>query len=171
MANFPTGRRDNSRSPHRQDEHGGGAADSRRQPMDAQRGRSQDEYRYDEPDGRQGGRDGDPRRGRRQYDDYGPSMYDEPSRESEPRDRYRDDRRSPRGSSYRDGDWPRRRSRSPGRHARSRSRSPAKDAGKPTDTVILEGLPFCISSTEVGCPRIFKGRLLQKPLFSLLLHG
>lgn len=31
--------------------------------------------------------------------------------------------------------------------------SPTKDAGKPTDTVILEGLPFCISSTEVGFPR------------------
>ncbi|KAG6000228.1 hypothetical protein E4U21_005690 [Claviceps maximensis] len=42
------------------------------------------------------------------------------------------------------------RSRSPrGRRYRSRSRSRTRDAGKPTDTVILEGLPYTISTTEL----------------------
>ncbi len=172
MANFPTGRRDYSRSPHRQDEHGGGPADSRRHhSMDAQRGMAQDDYRYDGPDGRQGGRGGDSRHGGRQYDDYGPSMYDEPSREDEPRDRYYDERTSPRGRSYRDGDGSRRRSRSPGRYAQSRSMSPTKDAGKPTDTVILEGLPYCVSSTEVGFPRCFKGQVSRMPFPSSLPYA
>ena len=45
-------------------------------------------------------------------------------------------------------------SRSPRRH-RSRSHSRTRDAGKPTDTVILEGLPFGVSTAEVGnAPRI-----------------
>ncbi len=157
MANFLTGRRDYSRSPpHRQDDHGRPSG-THRHPMDS-RGRSQDSYPHDRPDGRSRGRDSGPprgpRHGGRQYDDY-ESMYDEPRRENESRDRYRDERSYPCGRSYRDRDGPIRRSRSPGRYPRSRSMSPTKDAGKPTDTVILEGLPFCISSTEVGSPRRF----------------
>ncbi|OAA47050.1 D111/G-patch [Metarhizium rileyi] len=42
------------------------------------------------------------------------------------------------------------RSRSPyGGHYRNRSRSRTRDAGKPTDTVILEGLPYSVSSAEL----------------------
>lgn len=39
--------------------------------------------------------------------------------------------------------------RSPPR-GRSYSHSPLRDAGRPTDTIILEGLPFSVSSSEVG---------------------
>ncbi|KAG6018773.1 hypothetical protein E4U41_003592, partial [Claviceps citrina] len=40
------------------------------------------------------------------------------------------------------------RSRSPRGRYRSRSRSRTRDAGKPTDTVILEGLPYSITTAE-----------------------
>lgn len=44
-----------------------------------------------------------------------------------------------------------RKSRSPGnQYSRSRSHSPTREAGRPSDTVILEGLPFGLSASEVG---------------------
>ena len=44
------------------------------------------------------------------------------------------------------------RSRTPPRrpYNRSRSRSPRRDAGRPSDTVILESVPFGISTSQVG---------------------
>lgn len=52
----------------------------------------------------------------------------------------------------REQDEPQHRPRSGGRY-RSRSRSPGRDAGRPSDTVILEGLPRTISQNEVRFPR------------------
>jgi hypothetical protein len=42
------------------------------------------------------------------------------------------------------------RSNSRRRYSRSRSRSPSRDAGRPSDTVILEGLPLRLPANEVG---------------------
>ncbi|KID73565.1 D111/G-patch, partial [Metarhizium brunneum ARSEF 3297] len=111
------------------------------------------DYRYDGPDDEYRRRDRSPRHRSRHLDDRGHSyedMYDDGNRdEGRQRGRYDDD--EPRdGGEYAHHDGRRGRSRSPyGRHYRSRSRSRPRDAGKPTDTVILEGLPYSISSAEV----------------------
>lgn len=95
-------------------------------------------------------------RGREYTEDHGrenyESMYDDAPREADERPRHYDDERgSHRGrGGYRERDEPRHRSRSGGRY-RSRSRSPGRDAGKPSDTVILEGLPQSVTQNEVGC--------------------
>lgn len=55
--------------------------------------------------------------------------------------------------------------RSPPRRPRTRSHShsPVRDAGRPSDTVILEGLPQAISSSEVGTlpPRLPCGETVE----------
>ncbi|KAG6014715.1 hypothetical protein E4U54_004964 [Claviceps lovelessii] len=69
------------------------------------------------------------------------------SNDSRSRGRYED--YSSRGADFAHSDRGGR-SRSPrGRRYRSRSRSRTRDAGKPTDTVILEGLPYSITTMEL----------------------
>ncbi|KAF4124482.1 ZnF RBZ, partial [Geosmithia morbida] len=128
LANFPPGRRDYSRSPARRyDDKRDGYNTDRDSYADA----NDNNYYH--------------HRHRRDRHDY-TGMYDDDggggSQEEEyaysNRDRHRyddDDGRSP----------PR------GRHHRSSySRSPVRDAaGRPSDTVILEGLPFSVSSSEL----------------------
>lgn len=77
------------------------------------------------------------------YKDY-TAMYDDDYRDEGERDP------SPEPSRHGDGRRPSSRSQSPNyRYSRSRSRSPVRDAGRPSDTIILEGLPY-VSSNEVG---------------------
>lgn len=78
--------------------------------------------------------------GRTARDDDYSRMYDD-----EDRDRYRHDDESNRDWSHGQQD-----SRSRNRHDRSRSPDTTRDAGRPSDTVILEGLPFGVSPIEVG---------------------
>ena len=128
MANFPAERQGYSRSQPRQDF----PDDTRDKDMDYA--------------GSRGG-------GRRPRDDHDyAGMYDDDDRgRSDHRhghyeeDRYHRDRRG-----YHDRDDPA--FRSPPRrrhHSRSRSQSPTREAGRPSDTVILEGLPFSVSASEV----------------------
>ncbi|KAK2608423.1 hypothetical protein QQS21_002990 [Conoideocrella luteorostrata] len=112
--------------------------------------------RYDSPD------DGYTRRGRspqhrqrdpsrHNWDDQRPSydgMYDDgPRAGSRHGGRYGDNGSN--GGDYAHYDDHRGRSRSPRGRYRSRSRSWTRDAGKPTDTVILEGLPHSITAVEL----------------------
>lgn len=153
-ANFPTGRRDQSRSPPRQafpDDSRG--RDSRYQGDEMRHERDYD-GRRDQGDERYSKRGGTSR-GSRHYaqdeHDYG-GMYDEgyQGEGDYGRDRYGDESYQRERSRYRDGDDRESRSRSDSRHNRSGSHSPTREAGKPSDTVILEGLPFNVSSSEVG---------------------
>ncbi|KAJ3483117.1 hypothetical protein NLG97_g7386 [Lecanicillium saksenae] len=120
-----------------------------------QRDMQRDMYREDRPrhqgrlESAGGARSRDHRDREDPQDDYG-SMYDEGPRDDAHSRHYDDDRdASSRGrSGYHDRDAPQHRSRSGGRY-RSRSRSPARDAGRPSDTVILEGLPHGISQNEL----------------------
>ena len=75
--------------------------------------------------------------------DEGPSYQDDRSRRRDrDRDRYRDeDRYSRRDDNHH--------SRRNDHHARSRSPSLPREAGKPTNTVKIEGLPLGISSAHV----------------------
>ncbi|KAH6887958.1 hypothetical protein B0T10DRAFT_442027 [Thelonectria olida] len=148
MANLPTGRRD-SRSPPRQ------AFPDERRGRDSRY--HDDTMRYERDyDGRQGqyddgyGRKGGASRGARTRDehDYG-GMYDDGYQDEGEydRDQHDDERRGNSRSRYREGYDGTSRSRSPHhRYNRSRSHSPMRDAGKPSDTVILEGLPFVPSN-------------------------
>lgn len=87
--------------------------------------------------------------------DYG-GMYDEgyQGQANYGRDPHEDERYRNNQPRYRNIDD--RRSRSPARspayqqYNGGRSDSPTRDAGKPSDTVILEGLPLSVSSNEVG---------------------
>ncbi|KAM5381950.1 hypothetical protein ACJZ2D_002738 [Fusarium nematophilum] len=148
-ANFPTGRRDHSRSPPKQGFH------------DDPRGRDsrhRDEagMRYDREHDRRKGRSawGGASRGQRhnprEDHDYR-GMYDDghAGDGDQGRDRYDDERYRGRRTRYRDDDGLRSRSRSGSYRGRSRSHSSTREAGKPSDTVILEGLPFSLSSTEL----------------------
>ncbi|KAH7020124.1 hypothetical protein EDB80DRAFT_702418 [Ilyonectria destructans] len=152
-ANFPTGRRDQSRSPPRQafpDDSRG--RDSRYQGDEMHHERDYD-GRHDQGDERYSKRGGTSR-GSRHYaqdeHDYG-GMYDEgyQGEGDYGRDRYGDESYQRERSRYRDGDDRESRSRSDSRHNRSGSHSPTREAGKPSDTVILEGLPFNVSSSEL----------------------
>ncbi|KAJ6781946.1 hypothetical protein PWT90_04104 [Aphanocladium album] len=148
--------RDSNRaSDLRRDEYSRPRQDSHRssgwQPRDMQR----DTYHEDRPRHQDRHENGSGARSRdhrdREYpqDDYG-SMYDDgPRDDARPRP-YDNDRDAPnRGRlGYHARDAPRHRSRSGGRY-RSRSQSPARDAGRPSDTVILEGLPNGISQNEL----------------------
>lgn len=115
---------------------------------------------HDDYDGGPRGRDDARRRSRhmspvaRGYD----GMYDDDR--YGPEERYhphRYDRRSySRG--YRDDEC---RARSPatrGHYARSRSYSPRRDAGRPSDTVIIEGLPQSMTADEVCIPSIVSSK-------------
>ncbi|KAF9765915.1 hypothetical protein IL306_001717 [Fusarium sp. DS 682] len=153
VANFHTGRRDHSRSPPKQAFPGDPQErDSRYR--DDEKGY---EYDYENRSGRYeygySRRDGASREARynsRDEHDYR-GMYDDGyvDNNDKGRRRYEDDKhRSDRGW-YRDGDDPRSQSPPESYQNRSRSDSPTRDAGKPSDTVILEGLPFSISSNEL----------------------
>jgi hypothetical protein len=132
MANFPTGRRGYSRSPASHDFRD----DSRARDMD-----------YYDDDSRGSSRH---RQRRRDEHDY-TGMYDDNRGSSDHRRGHYDEEgrhyRDRRG--YHDRDGPGFRSISRGRHSRSRSLSPVREAGRPSDTVILEGLPFTVSASEV----------------------
>ncbi|KAF4962203.1 hypothetical protein FSARC_9718 [Fusarium sarcochroum] len=149
VANFPTGRRDHSRSPPKQafrDDPQG--RDSRYR--DDDRDYDHRPGRFDDGYSRRRGASRDPRYNARDEHDYR-GMYDDGYVDDgeQERQRYEDDKhRSGRGR-YRDDDDPRSRSPSRSYHNRSRSDSPTREAGKPSDTVILEGLPFSISSNEL----------------------
>lgn len=155
-ADFPTGRRDHSRSPPRQA--------FRDEPRGRDSRHRDDDMRYDREYDRRQGRpdDGYSRRGprynanananARDEHDYG-GMYDDggyTGKEDYGRDRYENERHRGGKGRYRDEDDPNSRSPSGSYDNRSRSHSPTREAGKPSDTVILEGLPFSISSNEVG---------------------
>ncbi|CAM1501767.1 Fc.00g037510.m01.CDS01 [Cosmosporella sp. VM-42] len=151
-ANFPMGLRDHSRSPPRQ------AYQTDPRGRDS---RYRDDNMYDERgyDGRHGphdedysGRGGHSRVGRyypRDDHDYG-GMYDEGQQAEDDagRDRFEDERYRGSNPRYQDADNPKSQSPS-GAYNRSRSHSPTREAGKPSDTVILEGLPFSVSSSEL----------------------
>lgn len=67
---------------------------------------------------------------------------------------YHDDRRHDRRQDYRRrdedrNDYSNMYDDEPRSRRRSRSRSPAQDAGRPSDTIILEGLPFGLSQHEL----------------------
>lgn len=135
MANFPTGRRGYSRSPTSHDF------------RDDARARDMGYYNDDDP------RDPSRHRHRRRRDEHDyTGMYDDDNRGSsdyrrghcDEEGRHHRDRRG-----YHDRDDPGFRPLSSGRHSRSRSLSPVREAGRPSDTVILEGLPFTVSASEV----------------------
>ncbi|KAF5022274.1 hypothetical protein F66182_5677 [Fusarium sp. NRRL 66182] len=150
VANLPTGRRDHSRSPPRQAFHN----DPRvRDSL----------YRDDDYDNRPSrSDDGYPRRSaasrdagynvRDSYDHHNyDNMYDDGHVDNSDhgRRRYQDDKRRGGRGRYRGDDDARSRSPSESYHNRSRSDSPTRDAGKPSDTIIFEGLPFSISSNQL----------------------
>ncbi|QGI65826.1 hypothetical protein CEK26_009776 [Fusarium fujikuroi] len=153
IANFPMGRRDHSRSPPKQ-----AFRDDPQERSSRYRDDERDhDYDYDNRSGRHA--DGNSRRGgasrearynsRDEHDYRG--MYDDvyvDNSNDQGQRRHEDDKRTGRGR-YRDGDDPRSQSPSGSYHNRGRSGSPTRDAGKPSDTVILEGLPFSISSNEL----------------------
>ncbi|KAH7158211.1 hypothetical protein B0J13DRAFT_543790 [Dactylonectria estremocensis] len=152
-ANFPTGRRDQSRSPPRQafpDDSRG--RDSRYQDGEMRHERDYDgrHGRGDEEYSKRGGSSRGTRHHARDEHDYG-GMYDDGyQREGDyGHDRYGDESYQRERSAYRDSDDRRSRSRSGSRHNRSGSHSPTREAGKPSDTVILEGLPYNVSSSEL----------------------
>ncbi|KAF7550696.1 hypothetical protein G7Z17_g5547 [Cylindrodendrum hubeiense] len=144
-ANFPTGRRDQTRSPPRQVFHDDSRGrDSRYQGDDM---RNQRDYDGHHGQGDQGysNRGGASRGYAQDEHDYG-GMYDEgyQGEGDYARDRYGDESYQRERSRHRDGDDRISRSRSG-----SRSHSVTREAGKPSDTVILEGLPFNVSSSEL----------------------
>jgi RNA-binding protein 5/10 len=164
-ANFLMGRRDASRSPPRnelpyddgeiEDMHSG--ARGKRGGYENGRGR----YGYSGYSGRDpGNSSSDQGYDAAMYDQnydggqaYNGRAYQPKDGESRYRNRHDDDGyyEPSRGRSQYDSRSYRGRSRSPARY-RSRSRSPASErpAGSPTDTVILEGLPWDMSPEEVG---------------------
>lgn len=154
-ANFPMGRRDQSRSPPRQDyQPDSRGTDSRQRDDDNMYNEREYEGRHgrhDEDYSRRGGH----ARGGRQYPradhDYG-GMYDEGYQgegdygsAQQGDERYRNSH-----PQSREGDERKSRSPSGSQHNRDYSHSPTRDAGKPSDTIILEGLPFSVSASEVG---------------------
>lgn len=153
-ANFPMGRQDQSRSPPRQDtQPDSRGRDSRQRDVDMYNEREYEGRpgRYDEDYSRRGGH----ARGGRQYPradhDYG-GMYDE-GYQGEGDYGYHqqgDERHRTSHTRSREGDERKSQSPSGSQHNRDYSHSPTRDAGKPSDTVILEGLPFSVSSSEVG---------------------
>lgn len=97
-------------------------------------------------------RDSSRHRRRRRPDEHDyTGMYDDNRGSSDYRRGYHDEEgrhyRDRRG--YHDRDDPGFRSLSRGHHSRSQSLSPVREAGRPSDTVILEGLPFTVSASEV----------------------
>ncbi|ROT35388.1 hypothetical protein SODALDRAFT_64687 [Sodiomyces alkalinus F11] len=163
MANIPTGQRDDSRSPARNelsyDDHPDGdrqrdAVRYGRDRKDFRGSRSRDRYdgdrdrddrseqnHYRGHDSRRDYRYGDEHhsadyRGRedrhRGERSYSRPRHSDIGRDDDPRDRRSDSRYSPDGQS---------------RH--TRSASPARNAGAPTDTIILEGLPKDVSTDDV----------------------
>ncbi|KAK7432811.1 hypothetical protein QQZ08_000674 [Neonectria magnoliae] len=146
-ADFPTGQRDQSRSPPRQDF----PDDSRgRGSRYRDAGMRHEMDHDDEGYSKRGGASRASRYNAQDEHDYG-GMYDEGYQGAGDHGRggYGDENCWRERSSYRDGDDANSRSRSGSRYNRSRSRSPTREAGKPSDTVILEGLPFSLSSTEL----------------------
>jgi RNA-binding protein 5/10 len=137
IANFPTGWRDHSRSP----------------PKQAFRSDSQhrDDEDYDNEHLKRGGASRDARYNPHDEHDYR-GMYDDGyvDESDQGRRRYEEDKHLSSRGRYRDSDDPRTQSPSGGYQNNRRSNSPTREAGKPSDTVILEGLPFSISSNEVG---------------------
>ncbi|KAK5991103.1 RNA-binding 5-A-like protein [Cladobotryum mycophilum] len=141
------GRRDYSRSPPRHDFYDDPRERSNNRSQRDMHSDKEQEDGYRDGDDSYSKRDGGPRSSRHhEWEDDRGGMYDDDYH----RGRYDDDRRSDGQSNHRG-----RRgyeSRSPGggyRGSRSRSHSPRRDAGKPSDTVILEGLPFNISTSEL----------------------
>ncbi|CAG7560793.1 unnamed protein product [Fusarium equiseti] len=150
VANFPTGRRDHSRSPPKQDFHD----DSRGRDS---RYRDNDDYDYDYRSGsyddvysKRSGGIREVRYNARDEHDYR-GMYDDGYMDDDDQGRrhHEDHKHQSSRRTYRDNDDPRSRSPSGSYHHHHRSNSPTRDAGKPSDTVILEGLPFSISSNEL----------------------
>ncbi|KAM0286315.1 hypothetical protein ACHAO9_008244 [Fusarium lateritium] len=161
VANFPTGRRDHSRSPPKQAFHNdprGRDTHYRDDDMDYDNDYDYDhDYdnrsgRYEDGYSRRGGTSREARPNARDEHDYR-GMYDDGyvDNSDQGRRRYEDDKWQSGRRNYRDGDGDGPRSQSPSGsyHNRSRSDSPTREAGKPSDTVILEGLPFSISSNEL----------------------
>ena len=153
-ANFPMGLRDQSRSPPRQDYQGDSRGrDSRYRDNDMYNERSYEgrHGHYDKDYSRHGGHSRPGRQYPRGDHDYG-GMYDEGYQEEGEYgyDQHEDEGYRSNRPRHREGDGPRSRSPSGSQQNRSRSHSPTRDAGRPSDTIILEGLPFSVSSSEVG---------------------
>ncbi|GKT99870.1 hypothetical protein FLAG1_01868 [Fusarium langsethiae] len=141
IANFPTGWRDHSRSPPKQAF------------RDDSRGRDS-QYRDDEDCdneySKRGSASRDTRYNPRDEHDYR-GMYDDGYVDDgdQGRRRYEEDKHRGSRGRYRDNDDPRSQSPSGSYQNNHRPNSPTREAGKPSDTVILEGLPFSISSNEL----------------------
>ncbi|KAF4979379.1 hypothetical protein FZEAL_4420 [Fusarium zealandicum] len=153
QANFPMGRRDHSRSPPRQTIHDEARGkDSRHRDDDMRYDKDYDRRhgRHDDGYSRRGGASRGPRYNAQDNHDYR-GMYDEGYTGGGDRSSDRYDDETYRNGKARPRDDGNTRSRSPSgsHHNRSRSHSPTREAGKPSDTVILEGLPFSISSNEL----------------------
>ncbi|KPM37885.1 hypothetical protein AK830_g8674 [Neonectria ditissima] len=148
-ADFPTGRRDQSRSPPRQAFPDDARGRDSRYRDDGVR-HTMDHGHYDDGYSKRGGASRNSRYNAQDDHDYG-GMYDEGYQggANQGYDRYEDGSHPRERSSYQNGDDAKSRSRSGSRYNRSRSRSPTREAGKPSDTVILEGLPISLSSSEL----------------------
>ncbi|KAF5231014.1 hypothetical protein FAUST_9510 [Fusarium austroamericanum] len=141
QANFPTGWRDHSRSPPNQAFH------------DDSRGRDsryRDDEDYDNEYSKRGGASRDARYNARDEHDYR-GMYDDGyvDESDQGRRRHEEDKHQGTRGRYRDSDDPQSQSPSGSYQNNLRSNSPTREAGKPSDTIILEGLPFSISSNEL----------------------
>lgn len=149
-ANFPLGRQDHSRSPTQQDYQGDPRGrDSRHRVDDMYDERTYEGQsgHYDEDYSRRGGYSHGGRQPPRGDHDYG-GMYDEGYQAEG--DYGREGGRYRSNSRYKEGNARRSQSPSGSQNNQSRSESPTREAGKPSDTIILEGLPFSVSSNEVG---------------------
>ncbi|EGX94878.1 G-patch domain protein, putative [Cordyceps militaris CM01] len=106
-------------------------------------------------------------RQQREYtqDDY-EAMYDEEPRNDTRPIRYGDEMDTVNSDRPGDRDELPHRSRSGGGY-RSRSRSPGRDAGRPSDTVILEGLPRSISQNELRESLLSHSIASESPTFDI----
>ncbi|KAM3442420.1 hypothetical protein MY4824_001014 [Beauveria thailandica] len=155
-------RQDSSRSPPRQNSH--------RKPGWQQRDMQHDtQYKgYQRHNGRHGnepgGHDRD-RRGRGYAQHDYENMYDDGPRD-DTRSSYDDERGATNYGRSDFTDESRHRSHSGARY-RSRSRSPGRDAGRPSDTVILEGLPRGITQNELRESLLNNSIASESPTFNI----
>ncbi|KAF1735760.1 putative RNA-binding protein [Beauveria bassiana] len=157
------GRQDSSRSPPRQDLH--------RKPGWQQRDMQHDtQYKeYQRHNGRHGNETGRHDRDRREREyaqhDY-ENMYDDGPRDDTRSSLYDDERGATNCGKSDLTDESRHRSHSGARY-RSRSRSPGRDAGRPSDTVILEGLPRSITQNELRESLLNNSIASESPTFDI----
>ncbi|KAF7559622.1 hypothetical protein G7046_g4553 [Stylonectria norvegica] len=152
-ANFPMGRKDRSRSPLQQDLYDDPRGrDSQYREDDMHHGMAfgDQHSHWDEGHVRRGGASRTSRHQPIDAHDYR-GMYDEghQGHSDYGREQFGDDNHRGDAARYQEGNDPRSHSPSGSQQNRSRSHSPTREAGKPSDTVILEGLPFSVSSSEL----------------------